>query len=186
MCKIGRAPDNHFVLSTDKSVSRYHAEIRINTNSNSNSNSSRNTKSSNNYDNTITSLQLVDLGSRFGTIINNQKLEPNSSQYIDSNTVIVIGAGNSASKIRIVFYKLKICTTRLTKVEKEKLKCYLQLMNGILIQNIDTANYLVTNTTAATIKMLAAIVFKINIITIDWFQFLDVDSPVVEIPIEDK
>ena len=98
--RVGRSLPNHIDFSEDLCVSRTHAEIRFSSLSDG-------------------SLEVVDLGSRFGSTIDKAKLEPNRPYIIKEGNEVKFG---DKSRIRFTRRKLSFCPTNVPKPEKDYLK----------------------------------------------------------------
>lgn len=159
VCKIGRRDDNCISFPSDQSISRVHAEIHIDG----------------------SKAFLKDLGSKFGTYFidseNNSTLAVSgSSANLISGQVVTFG--RLASTVRFVKEHLNFCITRLDKKEKEKVQNAALIIGGKVSQQPESATHVITNSiSGATAKILAAIVFKKNIVTTEWLNFIDSKEP---------
>ncbi|RYY78278.1 FHA domain-containing protein [archaeon] len=102
---MGRALDCAICVSSDKSISRLHAELQV-TQSDSG-----------------TMLHLVDLGSKFGTFVNDERIAPQTPVEIKDREVKV-GIGGSGTVIHVTRKDIRICMTRVDKLEKDMVKVY--------------------------------------------------------------
>eukprot|EP01038_Epipyxis_sp_PR26KG_P004168 gene4168-5932_t len=166
VCMIGRAPENGLSFPHDKSISRNHAEIRI--------------------DPSNQAISIVDLGSKFGTIVNSTKLETNIPFVIDSNdTSFLLKLGAMGLIIRISRRKWSFCMTRLEKNDKDRLRKNVKRINGSIVTEASNATHIVANKIAATIKLLIGIVLKKKIIVGDWLSFCESNRTSEIIPREE-
>jgi nibrin len=150
-CKVGRSIENSVVFATDKSISRVHAEIIV--------------------EPTTGCLQLVDLESRYGTSVDGTKLAPNSPITITHGMIVRFGVGTA--RVRFVKKVYSFCSTRLERVDKDRLKRLTKLMNAKITTKLEGATHVVTNSAAATLKTLAAVTIPLKLITVDWLGFMD-------------
>lgn len=162
--KIGRAVENSLVFSTDKSISRVHAEILVH--------------------HETGSIQIVDLSSRYGSTAHGVKLQANVPFQVDIGVTVRFGVGNV--RIRFVKRYYTFCTTRLEKPEKDRLKKCAKAMNGRIVSQIEHATHVVCSKAAATVKLLTALVVPLKIITVDWIGFMEGTKAAEQIPNEDR
>lgn len=100
---MGRALDCAISVTSDRSISRLHAELQI-------------TQSSSG-----TKLYLVDLGSKFGTFVNDERITPNTPIEMKGSEVKV-AIGGTGTVIHLIWKEIRICMTRVDKKEKEMVK----------------------------------------------------------------
>lgn len=148
--RIGRKADTSDIsFPNDKSISREHAQIII--------------EGSN-------SLYVIDAGSKFRTYVNGTIpcLKDTRCQLsVEQNNTITFGANGS----KIVTKRLTIlcCPTRLEKVEKDRLKSLAKAVGVRIVKDFDASTtHVICNKFSATVKILAALVFRRKIVTIDW------------------
>lgn len=99
--QIGRVVENSISFPGDKGISRYHAELHIESSSSK------------------SSIKVMDTGSTFGTFVNGVKLDAKILQSLSHGSIIQIGP---STQIRILFKVLTFCMTRLSKEDKERVK----------------------------------------------------------------
>lgn len=117
------------------------------------------------------SMNLIDLGSRFGTSNNGSKLQANTPISIYSGMVVKFGATNA--KVRFVRKQLSFCMTRLDKSDKDRMKRLAKIVGAKIVNNPESATHIISNKFAATIKLLVALVLNLNIVHISWLNFID-------------
>lgn len=192
---VGRKPECDISFPTDKSVSRNHAEIRLDATG---------------------KLHVVDLSSKFCTYLISGKVKtrvmpaapastggatsgtnatataaasathgtlPNSSARGATGTgegsglntglvplshgdTVQIGACASRIKIRRVHYAF--CPTKLEKHEKEPLRRCAKYLNGKVVTNTAACSHVIAGKFAATVKILEAIVMQRPLVTLAW------------------
>ncbi|XP_075973452.1 nibrin [Anticarsia gemmatalis] len=153
---IGRSTDNqvcNFAIPDDPSISRKHATLSI----------------------TEHSLFLVDLGSRYGTFINDStdKVEINTNIRLKENDIVKFGKMNSIWRVSSIC--LYTCTSTLKGENLHKLKLILNQIGGMLKNEWDdTCNYLTMPAITLTIKVVLALVQGSHIVTTEfWSQFAE-------------
>lgn len=110
-------------------------------------------------------------------------IEAKTKIEIKSGQVVVFG--RQSSTVRFDFKNVHVCATRLTKIEKDKLKQGISILGGKILQLPDNATHIVTNSiSGATTKLLSAIVFKKSIVTSAWLDFAHTTKPSITIPPE--
>lgn len=67
-------------------------------------------------------ISIIDLGSKFGTFINERKLEPNLMHELLPDQINHVKLGVMETHLRIYSEKLSFCVSRLEKSEREKVK----------------------------------------------------------------
>lgn len=67
-------------------------------------------------------VSVVDLGSKFGSILNDRKLDANQVYELTLDRVNVLKLGVMETTLRIYSESLSFCISRLEKAEKEKVK----------------------------------------------------------------
>jgi pSer/pThr/pTyr-binding forkhead associated (FHA) protein len=126
---IGRNLDtNHLSFHDDKTISRKHAELHLMSAAVVNENTSSMPAPS------IIRLFVKDLGSKFGTSVNDQKIEANTMVEVASSGTIV-KLGGSGCYLRLLNRSLSLCPTRLEKNEKAKLK--VRYTNTVIVSSLD-------------------------------------------------
>lgn len=153
---IGRSADNqqcNFAIANDPSISRKHATLSIRDNV----------------------LYLQDVGSRYGTFINNavDKVEVNTDIQLKINDVVKFGKMNCVWKVNAI--TLNTCTSTLKGESLINLKVTLSKLGGVLKNEWDeTCNYLTMPSITLTIKVVLALVQGSHIVTPEyWLNFLE-------------
>ena len=100
---MGRGVDNEISFPNDKSISRCHAELHLS------------------KDSAKPELQVMDVGSTYGTSINGVKLTPKLSQSLSNGMTVSLGP---TTKLRLLFSPFLLCITRVEREEKEKVKVH--------------------------------------------------------------
>jgi hypothetical protein len=152
------------IFSSDKSISRVHAEILV--------------------DNPTSSVSIVDLASRYGSTVNGTKLQGNVPFHVENGMVARFGVGNV--RIRFTRRTYNYCTTRLDKSEKDKLKRCTKITGGRIVSQVEHATHVVANKAAATVKMLTALVVPLKMVRADWLSFAEGTKPAELIPKEEE
>ncbi|CAD0199175.1 unnamed protein product [Chrysodeixis includens] len=148
---IGRSTDNevcNFAIADDPSISRKHATLTAMDNG----------------------LFLQDLGSRYGTFINNStdKVEMNNNLKLKENDIVKFGKMNSIWKVNIA--NLITCTSTLKGDNLQNLRLTLSKLGGVLKSEWDdTCSYLTMPGITLTIKVVLALVQGSNIVTTDFW-----------------
>ena len=179
---MGRSLSNCISFATDKSISRVHAEVRLEVKSGS--------------------LHLVDLNSRYGTylrrsssgasVIDAAAADTSSDDFmqLSASAPIVITPdaivrfGTSDAKVRFVRKHFMFCATRLDKADRDLLKKKAKAIGAKLVEEVQLATHVVSNKAAATVKTLSAIVSNIPIVNMSWLDFVDTDNSCEIIPLE--
>lgn len=179
---MGRSLSNCISFATDKSISRVHAEVRLEVKSGS--------------------LHLVDLNSRYGTYLRRSSSGASDTAAAAADTssddfmqlsasapiVIIPDAivrfGTSDAKVRFVRKHFIFCATRLDKADRDLLKKRAKAIGAKLVEEVQLATHVVSNKAAATVKTLSAIVSNIPIVNMSWLDFVDTDSSCEIIPLE--
>lgn len=147
---IGRSVDNqvcNFAIPDDPSISRKHATLTI-------------------VDN---SLLLQDLGSRYGTFINSDRVEANTNVKLVEKDVVKFGKMNSIWNVNVA--NLVTCTSTLKGENLQNLKQTLSKVGGLLKGDWDdTCNYLTMPAITLTIKVVLALVQGSNIVTTEFWD----------------
>lgn len=151
---IGRSIDNQvcqFAIPDDPSISRKHASLAVKNDT----------------------VILQDLGSRYGTFINDavEKIEANVDIQLKENDIIKFGKINSVWKVNNV--NLNTCTSTLKGENLQKLKVTLSKL-GVVLKNDwdDSCNYLTMPVITLTIKVVLALVQGSHIVTTDFWTNL--------------
>jgi pSer/pThr/pTyr-binding forkhead associated (FHA) protein len=152
------------VFSADKSISRQHAEIVV--------------------DIASYSLYLVDHASRYGSSVNGNKVLPDIQTMLEHGSVARFGVGSV--RLRFVKKQYNLCTTRLDKPEKDRWKRCCKLLSARIVAQPEQATHIVASKAAATVKMLAALVLPLKIVTVDWMSFTERNGPAELIPKEEE
>jgi pSer/pThr/pTyr-binding forkhead associated (FHA) protein len=156
---IGRSVDGDIVFPSDRSISRKHAELRLESNS----------------------VFVLDLKSTLGTFVNGNRIRPSEKVQISSGTIIKFG--NEHTTVRILEIQFKFCPTRLEKPEKEKLKTIVGLIGAEIVKQVETCSHVLCNRFSATVKTLTAIVLQKPIVSLHWVEaFANCTSNSVIIP----
>lgn len=162
--KIGRSVENNLVFGADKSISRMHAEIMV--------------------DSTTATLHIVDLASRYGSSVNGAKLQGNVPFPVEHGAVARFGVGNV--RIRFTRRSYAYCTTRLEKPEKDKLKRCAKITGGRIVTQVEHATHVVANKVAATVKMLTALALPLKMVRAEWLSFAEGSNAAELIPREEE
>ena len=102
-----------------------------------------------------------------GTHINDEKLD--SVEYeIQSGDVVKFGAIDSFVCMKKAVYVF--CPTRLDKPSREKLKVMCKIIGASIANSVDDATHIVTNSVAATVKLLKGIIEGKKVVTISWVE----------------
>ncbi|CAB3224132.1 unnamed protein product [Arctia plantaginis] len=151
---IGRSIDNqvcHFAIPDDPSISRKHASLSVRNNT----------------------VILQDLGSRYGTFVNDSvdKAEVNVAIQLKEKDIIKFGKMNSVWKVNNL--NLNTCTSTLKGENLQKLKLTLSKL-GVLLKNEwdDSCYYLTMPVITLTIKVVLALVQGSHIVTTDFWENL--------------
>lgn len=147
---IGRSVDNQvcdFAIPDDPSISRKHAVMAIADNC----------------------LFLQDLSSRYGTSINNEKVEVNTNIKLNENDIVKFGKMNSVWKVNVINHIT--CTSTLKGENLQSLKLTIAKIDGVLKGDWDdTCNYLTMPAITLTIKVVLALVQGSNIVTVEFWN----------------
>lgn len=148
---IGRSPDPQlcdFAILEDPSISRKHATLVA----------------------LDEGLFITDLGSRYGTVINNTvKLEVNNKVKLSNNDVIKFGKMKSIWKVNEVNFVT--CTSTLKGENLHNMKQNLLKIGGILKNDWeDSCEYLTMPAITLTIKVVLALVQGSHIVTTDFWN----------------
>jgi hypothetical protein len=144
---IGRSLDGDIVFPTDRSISRKHAQIKLQSNG----------------------VFLIDLKSTLGTFLNGNRVPPQEMISLSSRGNL-IKLGNEHTTIRISEVSYKFCPTRLEKLEKDKLKSIVKFIGGEIVKQVETCSHVLCNRFSATVKTLTAIVLQKPIISLHWVE----------------
>ena len=162
ICHVGRKTECDIAFPNDKSISRHHADILLEGDD----------------------LFLIDLGSKFSTIISDNKCEKNIKYRLIDGDIVNFGAIGCAVEIsRLV---LQLCTTKLDKGDKDKLKILSKSVNFEIVKSVEQCSHLICNRFSATVKTLDSIVTHKPIVTIDWLLSFGSDSSSFIVPPVDK
>ncbi|CAH2106455.1 unnamed protein product [Euphydryas editha] len=148
---IGRSLDGqncNFAIPEDASISRKHATLLISEGV----------------------LILKDLGSKYGTFLNNsEKVEQDKMKTLQCNDIIKFGKMNSVWKVHQV--NLTTCTSTLKGENLQNLKNILTKLGGVVKNEWDdTCEYLTMPAITLTIKVVLALVQNSYIVTIDYWS----------------
>ncbi|XP_047529647.1 nibrin [Vanessa atalanta] len=148
---IGRSLDGqncNFAITDDPSISRKHATLLI----------------------LEGVLYLEDLGSKYGTFVNNSdKIEHNKMIKLSCNDVIKFGKMNCVWKVQKI--NLITCTSTMKGENLQSLKNILTTVGGIIKNEWDeTCEYLTMPAITLTIKVVLALVQNSHIVTIDYWN----------------
>ena len=135
-------------------------------------------------DNATSTVHIVDLASRYGSSVNGAKLDGNAPFKVEHGTVARFGVGN----VRIRFTKRTYlyCTTRLDKVDKDRLKRCAKITGGRIVSQVEHATHVVANKAAATVKMLTALVVPLKMVRPEWLNFAEGTTAAELIPREEE
>lgn len=148
---LGRSLDGqncNFAISEDPSISRKHATLSISDGV----------------------LILKDLGSKYGTFVNNSvKVEHDTMITLNCNDIIKFGKMNSIWKVQQI--NLTTCTSTLKGENLQNLKNILAKLGGVVKSEWDdTCEYLTMPAITLTIKVVLALVQNSHIVTIDYWN----------------
>ncbi|XP_034830365.1 nibrin [Maniola hyperantus] len=148
---IGRSADAqncNFAIPEDQSISRKHATLFIS-------------------DNT---LYVKDLGSKYGTYVNNsEKIEENVMIKLNSTDVVKFGKISCVWKVQEINFVT--CTSTLKGENLQNLKVLLAKLGGSLKNEWDdTCAYLTMPAITLTIKVVLALVQSSNIVTVKYWS----------------
>jgi hypothetical protein len=146
---IGRSLEGDIIFPSDRSISRKHAQIKIEPNG----------------------IFLIDLKSTLGTFLNGNRIPPQEKIPLARNgSGNLIKLGNEHTTIRIIEVSFKFCPTRLEKLEKEKLKSIVKFIGGDIVKQVETCSHVLCNRFSATVKTLTAIVLQKPIVSLRWVE----------------
>ncbi|XP_046959490.1 nibrin [Vanessa cardui] len=148
---VGRSLDGqncNFAIPDDPSISRKHATLSL----------------------LEDVLYLEDLGSKYGTFVNNSdKIEHNKMIKISCNDVIKFGKMSCVWKVQKI--NLITCTSTMKGENLQSLKNILTSVGGIVKNEWDeTCEYLTMPAITLTIKVVLALVQNSHIVTIDYWS----------------
>lgn len=148
---LGRSLDGqncNFAIPEDPSISRKHATLSI----------------------CDGRLILIDLGSKYGTFVNNsEKAEHVKMITLNCNDIIKFGKMNSIWKVQQI--NLTTCTSTLKGENLQNLKNILGKLGGVVKNEWDdTCEYLTMPAITLTIKVVLALVQNSHIVTIDYWN----------------
>ncbi|KAI5651823.1 second BRCT domain on nijmegen syndrome breakage protein domain-containing protein [Phthorimaea operculella] len=147
---IGRSVDAqvcNFAIPDDASISRKHAILSI----------------------SESNLYLQDLGSRYGTFINEEKIDSSSKTRVNNNDVIKFG--KLTSVWRAHQSNLITCTSTLKGENLQNLKMCLANLGGVLKSEWDdTCAYLTMPAITLTIKVVLALTQGSHIVTTEFWS----------------
>ncbi|KAJ1390368.1 SMAD/FHA domain-containing protein, partial [Ochromonadaceae sp. CCMP2298] len=162
---VGRAPDNSIQFESDKSISRLHAQIVLNSGPLSDD------------------IKLIDLGSRFGSAVDGERVLPNTPFALQQGSRIKFGA--SSLRVQIVRQQLRLCmSSRLDRAQKDRLRAAAVQLGGRVESRPARATHMFATKMAATVKLLTALVLGIPAVTTDWIAFAESVKPAPVIPSE--
>lgn len=145
---VGRKNDCDVSLPTDKSISRKHAEIRI----------------------SAKGVKIVDLGSTFGTTVDNDMIPANVC--VDLRDGSVIKFGNESTFVKLRNFHLRFCATRLEKSDKDRVKIMSRTLGAEIVKSVEESSHVLCSRFSATVKTLTAIVMNKPIITVEWVEHI--------------
>ncbi|XP_045771341.1 nibrin [Maniola jurtina] len=148
---IGRSADAqncNFAIPEDQSISRKHATLFLSENT----------------------LYVKDLGSKYGTYVNNsEKIEENVMIKLNSTDVVKFGKISCVWKVQEINFVT--CTSTLKGENLQNLKVLLTKLGGSLKNEWDdTCAYLTMPAITLTIKVVLALVQSSNIVTIKYWS----------------
>lgn len=164
--QIGRAPDLAIVVSSDKSVSRVHAQLEIETSPTGQQ-----------------QLRLRDLGSRFGTNLNGVLIKPNESALVEGSEAMV-EVGGAGTTILLQQRRLSLCMSSMLKKDKDRVKAAARALQGTITAQADGASHVVIERMNATAKVLTALTQGTPLVTPQWMDFALTDRALVPVPEE--
>lgn len=170
--KIGRKEEHCLSFSTDKTISRNHAEIQV-----------KGTKAFLNE-----AVRSDGKGATVGTFFMNGNVltKMNLNEILELTSGQTVRFGAQSSVIRFVKADVNVCITRLEKRDKELVKSVIQILDGSILKDANDASHVLTNSiSGATGKILTAIVLQKKIVTTAWFDFATTNMTSAIIPSSD-
>jgi pSer/pThr/pTyr-binding forkhead associated (FHA) protein len=163
---VGRSPDNCIQFEADKSISRTHAQIVLQSPLSEH-------------------ISLIDLGSRFGSAVDGARVPPNTPFPLQPSSRIKFGA--SSLRVVIVRTHLRFClSSRLDRVQKDRLRVVAGQLGGRIESRPTRASHVFATKQAATMKLLTALVLGIPAVTCGWIDFVESAKPAPVIPSETR
>ena len=159
--------DLNLCFNDDKSISRKHAELHL--------------QPATDALRPDHKLFVKDLGSKFGTFLNDERLPANQMVEIKADEGM-IRLGANQTFIRVARRTFQLCGTRLEKAEKTQLKQYTKLIQGKVTNEIEHSTHLICNKITATVKTLSAIALGVKMISLQWLQFAETNKSLELIP----
>ncbi|KAM5156702.1 nibrin [Mantella aurantiaca] len=145
------------LIEDDQSISRSHATFSV----------SHPPSSLGNPD-IIPVLSLKD-SSKYGTFVNDEKMESANSRNLTSGDTITFGVYNS--KFRVMYEPLVACSSCLSISEKSSLNQALQLLGGHVVNNwTEKCTHLVMTSIKVTIKTICALICCKSIVKPEYFS----------------
>ncbi|XP_028177108.1 nibrin [Ostrinia furnacalis] len=162
---IGRSADaqqRSFVIPDDPSISRKHATLT----------------------NLHDELFLQDLGSRYGTFVNNGEVKVESNSMIKLNDKDIVKFGKMGSVWIVHAKSFVTCTSTLKGENLQNLKTCLTSLSGTLKSDWDsTCKYLTMPAITLTMKVVLALVQGAHIVTVEfWSKCLEAVNSQMALP----
>jgi hypothetical protein len=160
-CTLGRKSDCDIVFLKEKTVSRLHAKLIIDTDGN---------------------LYAIDLGSKFKSYIGETLMAPNEKFQIHSGNILKVGI---APGMQIKFHqkRFNFTGTRLEMNDKERLKRLCRHIGARYTDSGGDWTHLFANKFSATIKTLTAIMCNKPLVNVEWLaSFAAISSTSALIP----
>lgn len=143
---VGRK-DCDLLIVRDESISRKHAELVV-TNEN---------------------VSITDVGSRYGTFINEAKLMVNASSVLQDSAMVKFGMFQSIYKFQAV--SIVNTTSGIKSEHKTQLKDNMMTLGGVLVQNWKKeCNYVTVEEMMLTVKVLSAVIAGVPIVSVSYWD----------------
>eukprot|EP00047_Mylnosiga_fluctuans_P019463 m.82762 g.82762 ORF g.82762 m.82762 type:complete len:930 (-) comp8135_c0_seq1:20-2809(-) len=162
---INRKPDCDIPLSAENSVSRVHAQLEV-------------------FLAEVTTpprLKLTDVGSKFGTFVNGERLALNSPRELQDGDRIKLGV--AASEFTVKEESLVFCASNLDAAGKEAAASLVKTLGGHLVQDWNAdVTHLIMEKMNVTAKLILALSCARPIITLEWLRTA-VARPSIDTPL---
>ncbi|XP_031347312.1 nibrin isoform X2 [Photinus pyralis] len=143
---VGRK-DCDLLIVRDESISRRHAELVV----------------------TNDKVSIMDVGSRYGTFINNTKLTINASSVLQDGATVKFGMLQSIYKFQAV--SIVNTTSGIKSEHKTQLKDNMVTLGGLLVQNWKKdCNYVTVEEMMLTVKVLSAVIAGVPIVNVSYWD----------------
>lgn len=161
ICRTLDAQSNCFVIPDDPSISRKHALLS----------------------NVINELFIQDMGSRYGTFLNDNKIDvsPTKTKLKDGD---IVKFGKMGSVWSVHFKSFVTCTSTLKGENLQNLiQCLSNLSGSLKTEWDDTCMYLTMPAITITMKVALALVQGAHIVTVDfWYKCLEAVNNQTSLP----